>query len=575
MLTKRYLFLALIGLGFLIPASAQSTVFNCPSFNGNTSGACSVAPAYPTPSTAFWTRPGGPVSGSAVDMVPVGSTHNAYSMFYYTTANIQAFTTTFTFVPNGWNFTFILQNDNSHAGYEGPEFASGASCEAGFYQDDGTDPTPDNLFAIDFDSSWTSGPSDNPFTYSAVNFYEQHESPCNPDDGGVHWWATNKISTSPVPLTSPTGTPFTTTGDTYSATVTYDGATVTLNLYDVTAGGSCPGASCFTHAWSNVSIPSLVGATTSWVGFTSGVGSGSPQEPSQYPLSVNSWSFTTNTPTGTPTYTAWNAGSTYNNGTKSAASPIYSVAPGTYSSLQSVSISSSTGSSNICYVLSSTTPTLYPQVDNNGGCASGTAYTGPVSISSTATLYAMAGTPWGTGPPSTLVAGTYTIAGGGSAATPTFSPAAGTYSSAQSVTISDATSGATIYYTTNGTTPTTSSTQYTGPITVSSTETLEAIAVATGDTNSAVASAAYTIMLPVVSTPTFSPAAGTYTSAQSVSISDATSGATIYYTTNGTTPTTSSTQYTGPITVSSTETLQAIAVATGTPTARSRPLPTP
>jgi len=80
-----------------------------------------------------------------------------------------------------------------------------------------------------------------------------------------------------------------------------------------------------------------------------------------------------------------------------------------------------------------------------------------------------------------------------SVATPTFSPAAGTYTSAQSVTISDATSGATIYYTTNGTAPTTSSTAYTGPITVSSTETLEAIAVATGDTNSAVASVAYTI----------------------------------------------------------------------------------
>ena len=134
------------------------------------------------------------------------------------------------------------------------------------------------------------------------------------------------------------------------------------------------------------------------------------------------------------------------------------------------------------------------------------------------------------------------------------------------MTISDATSGATIYYTTNGTTPTTSSTQYTGPITVSTTETLEAIAVATGDTNSAVASATYTIT-PTVLTPAFSPVAGTYTSAQSVSISDATSGATIYYTTNGTTPTTSSTRYTGPITVSSTETLEAIAAATGDPSA--------
>ena len=91
---------------------------------------------------------------------------------------------------------------------------------------------------------------------------------------------------------------------------------------------------------------------------------------------------------------------------------------------------------------------------------------------------------------------------------PTFSPAAGTYTTSQSVTISDATAGTTIYYTTNGTTPTTSSTDYTGAITVSATETLEAIAVATGYTTSAVATATYTIIHPQ-RPPRFSLAAGT------------------------------------------------------------------
>jgi N-acetylneuraminic acid mutarotase len=149
------------------------------------------------------------------------------------------------------------------------------------------------------------------------------------------------------------------------------------------------------------------------------------------------------------------------------------------------------------------------------------------------------------------------------AVTPAFGVAPATYASAQSVTISDATAGATIYYTTNGTTPNTSSTKYTGAITVSSSETLEAIAAATDYSTSAVATAAYTINLPQTATPTFSPAAGTYISALSVAISSATTGATIYYTTNGTTPTASSTVYSGPITVSSTETLEAIATASG------------
>jgi hypothetical protein len=137
------------------------------------------------------------------------------------------------------------------------------------------------------------------------------------------------------------------------------------------------------------------------------------------------------------------------------------------------------------------------------------------------------------------------------AATPVFSVAGGTYFSAQTVTITDATPGATIYYTTDGTTPTASSPVYTGPITVSSSETIEAIATAAGYKTSAVATAAYTIDIAVAATPMLSPAAGTYTAVQTVTITDPTPGATIYYTTDGTTPTASSPVYTGPITVSS------------------------
>jgi hypothetical protein len=152
--------------------------------------------------------------------------------------------------------------------------------------------------------------------------------------------------------------------------------------------------------------------------------------------------------------------------------------------------------------------------------------------------------------------------GQSAAATPSFSPPAGTYSSPQMVTISDATAGATIYYTTDGSTPTTASTVFTAPITVNTTETIKAIATATGFANSVVATAIYTIA-PPAATPTFSVPSGTYTSVQMVTISDTTTGATIFYTTDGSTPSTASTQYTGTITVNTTETIKAIAASTG------------
>ena len=81
----------------------------------------------------------------------------------------------------------------------------------------------------------------------------------------------------------------------------------------------------------------------------------------------------------------------------------------------------------------------------------------------------------------------------GIADTPTFTPAAGTYTEAQDVEISCGTSGATIYYTTDGSTPTTSSTVYSSPIPVTEGMTIKAIAVAAGYDDSEVATAEYTI----------------------------------------------------------------------------------
>lgn len=81
-------------------------------------------------------------------------------------------------------------------------------------------------------------------------------------------------------------------------------------------------------------------------------------------------------------------------------------------------------------------------------------------------------------------------------ATPTFSPEEGTYTEAQNVEINCTTSGATIYYTTDGNDPTTSSSVYSSAIPVSSTTTIKAIAVKDGMNNSQVASATYTIETP-------------------------------------------------------------------------------
>jgi hypothetical protein len=123
----------------------------------------------------------------------------------------------------------------------------------------------------------------------------------------------------------------------------------------------------------------------------------------------------------------------------------------------------------------------------------------------------------------------------GTTATPTFSPAAGTYTTSQLVTIRSATAGATIHYTTNGAEPTERDPVVAsgGTVLVDLSRTLRAKAWSLGAIPSTVANATYTLK---VATPTFSPAGGTYSTFQVVTVRRATAGAVIHYTTNGQEP---------------------------------------
>ena len=136
---------------------------------------------------------------------------------------------------------------------------------------------------------------------------------------------------------------------------------------------------------------------------------------------------------------------------------------------------------------------------------------------------------------------------------PTFSRAAGEYPIGTAVTISGP-AGATLYYTTDGNDPTTSSSVYSSAITIDGNFTLKAIAAKDDYQNSDVASVAYTV--PTVATPVITITSNTAT------ITCVTDDVTIYYTTDGTTPTTLSTIYTTPFAVAVNATVKAFATKT-------------
>jgi hypothetical protein len=235
--------------------------------------------------------------------------------------------------------------------------------------------------------------------------------------------------------------------------------------------------------------------------------------------------------------------------TEQVVTPAFSPAGGTYASAQSVSITSTTAGALIYYTIDGSDPTSDSSI-----------VIGPIDVTATSTLKAIAMKSGMTA--SGVATAAYTISGGsaGTVETPAPSVTAGTYNSAQSVTLATFTAGASIYYTTNGNPPSASSALYSSAISISQNTTLKAIAIKSGMTDSAVMSVAYVFQ---PATPTFTPGDGVYASAQSVTISCSTPGTSLYYTLDGNPPTTSSTLYTGAVSVTSTKTLKAIAAKTG------------
>lgn len=155
------------------------------------------------------------------------------------------------------------------------------------------------------------------------------------------------------------------------------------------------------------------------------------------------------------------------------------------------------------------------------------------------------------------------LGAGAGVATPRFTPPGGTFDQPQSVAITSTTPNATIHYTTDGSTPGTDDPVYSGPVSVGTgTTTLRAIAYGAGLEASRIELGTYKIGS-YVAEPVISPKGGRYLGGQNVSMSISTPLAEIYYTKDGTTPTSSSTRYSGPFRIESSAVVRAIAILAG------------
>lgn len=252
---------------------------------------------------------------------------------------------------------------------------------------------------------------------------------------------------------------------------------------------------------------------------------------------------------------------TFSGTAQQVAKPELTPQGGTYSTPQTISISTSTPGATIYYTTSGNVPVV--------GTVFTQQYTGPFTILDTLTVRAIAVKSGMTNSP--VAVGFYNISQPGVVKQPVISPNGGNFNGSVTVSLSTVTPGATIYYTTSGNLPvigTGFTKPYVGPFTLYGTATIRAMAVKTGLVNSSIAVANFVVNNPdIVAAPSFTPGPGNYPGAISVTISSTTPGAQIFYSTNGVTPSnvvnTNSRPYTGPILVNRNLALKAIAYKDG------------
>lgn len=237
-----------------------------------------------------------------------------------------------------------------------------------------------------------------------------------------------------------------------------------------------------------------------------------------------------------------------------AGRPTFSESPGLSSGLytqeQTVTITSATPGTDIYY-----------RLDGNDPTDADTLYTGPVLVDESLTIKARAyKTGYGT---SHLGSKAYTLTVAGLQVSPGPVGSNNPYTSPQNVTLTTASPGVTIHYTTNNTIPTTSSPIYTGSLNIATRTTLRAIGFRDGWTpthNNF--SPDYFFFYGAINAPTVANPSGTYTSSVTLALTSNAPGATIRYkvSTNGTPPAdpgTGDTLYTGPVELTNSQILKA------------------